>query len=260
MDAKTYCPVCERTGVGFTPLPDFYRQNSLFHGFQYFGRAETIALDTYACMSCGASDRERLYAWWINMQIESGALKRGARVVHFAPEAALVKKIRKLDFFDYETADFMMDDVDFQVDIMDIPFDDEYCDFFICSHVLEHVSDDNVAVSELARITRKGGCGILMAPICVDIDDTLEDQRATSDGDRWRLFGQNDHVRLYSHRGYINTLESNGFVVQQLGEEILGENLFSRLGLSPTSILYIVTRPEPQNDAPLNLSKTLSCP
>ncbi len=258
MDAKTYCPVCERSGVRFAPLPDDYRQNSLLHGFKHFGRAETIALNNYSCMTCGASDRERLYAWWINAQIESGALKTGARVVHFAPEAALSKKIRKLDLFDYKTADFMMADVDFQIDLMNIPFEDEYCDFFICSHVLEHVSDDNLAVRELARITRGDGCGILMAPICVDIDDTLEDPSATSDGDRWRLFGQDDHVRLYSHRGYVNTLERNGFAVQQLDQKVIGANLINHLGLSPTSILYIVTRPEPQDGAPLNSSKTLS--
>lgn len=71
MEEKTYCPVCERAGVQFSPLPDFYRQKAALHGYRQFGRSD---LDSYACMTCGASDRKRLYAWWINAQIESGAL------------------------------------------------------------------------------------------------------------------------------------------------------------------------------------------
>jgi SAM-dependent methyltransferase len=243
VEMHTYCPVCERSGVQFTPLPDFYRHTATQHGFHHFGRAETIALNSYACQACGASDRERLYAWWFNRQIEAGKLKKGVRVLHFAPEAALSKKLRQLGLFDYKTADFMMPGVDYNIDIMDMPLEDERFDFFVCSHVLEHVADDNLAVRELARITHRDGCGILMAPICLDINETLEDASATSEAERWRLFGQNDHVRLYSHQGYVGTLERNGFVVQQLGIDAIGRTVFARLGLSQTSILYIVTRP-----------------
>lgn len=74
MEEKTYCPVCERADVQFSQLPDFYRQEAVLHGYRQFGRSETIALDRYACMTCGAADHERLYAWWINAQTESGAL------------------------------------------------------------------------------------------------------------------------------------------------------------------------------------------
>ena len=245
---QTYCTVCERSGVKFAPLPDFYRHTAMRHGFRHFGRAETIALDSYSCSSCGASDRERLYAWWLNDQIKTGRLRKGQRVLHFAPEGPLSKKIRRLGMFDYKTADFMMPGVDFNIDIMDIPFEDESFEFFICSHVLEHVVDDNLAVSELARITHRNGCGILMAPICLDISETFEDSSATSESERWRLFGQNDHVRLYSHQGYVNTLECNGFSVQQLGIDIIGRELFVQLGLSQTSILYIVTKTPPPNN------------
>ena len=169
-------------------------------------------------------------------------MKNGVRALHFAPEAALSKKLRLLGLFDYKTADFMMPGVDFDVDIMDMPFEDESFDFFICSHVLEHVADDNQAVRELSRITHRNGCGILMAPICLDIDDTLEDPSVTSEAERWRLFGQNDHVRLYSHQGYVDTLEHNGFCVEQVGIDAIGHEVFARMGLSPTSILYIVTK------------------
>ena len=70
----------------------------------------------------------------------------------------------------YHTADLMMNGCDFKVDMMYMPFEDENYDFFICSHVLEHVESDDKAISELYRITKKGGCGILMAPIIVDLE------------------------------------------------------------------------------------------
>lgn len=235
----------------FAPLPDFYRQSALDHGYSYFGRAEMIALNTYSCPSCGASDRERLYGWWLNQQIETGRLTPGCNILHFAPEQALSKKIRQWGLFDYQTADLMMAGVDHPIDITNMSFPDQSFDFFICSHVLEHVSDDHLAIRELARITRPQGCGILMAPICLDIETTLEDPTTTSETERWHLFGQNDHVRLYSHHGYIDTVERNGFTVQQLGINLFGDELFARLGLSPTSILYVVTPQYTSQERPI---------
>ncbi len=49
-----------------------------------------------------------------------------------------------MDLFDYKTADLSMENVDFKVDMMSMLFDDESFDFFICSHVLEHVDSDDL--------------------------------------------------------------------------------------------------------------------
>ncbi len=63
------CPVCGSKRVSFSPLPEFYRDNARRHGYVYFGKGEMTSLETYACCNCGASDRERLYAIWIDQQI-----------------------------------------------------------------------------------------------------------------------------------------------------------------------------------------------
>jgi len=237
------CPVCDNTVGEFLPLPDFYRDQAARFGFKYFGTGEMTSLATYTCPRCGATDRERLYADWINQQIERGQFKKGIRLLHFAPEPALSKAIQKVGFFEYQTADMGMSDVDHSIDITDMPLPDEYCDFFICSHVLEHVESDDRAIQELYRVTRSGGIGILMAPVSTALQHTIEDPTETSESERWRLFGQHDHVRLYAHGDFVEKIRSNGFLVQQLGIETFGGERFGQLGLKPTSILYIVEKP-----------------
>ena len=238
----TYCPVCGQTGTAFDPLPDYYRQHAQACGFVHFGKGEMTSHQSYSCPKCGASDRERLYALWLNGQVESGALATNARFLHFAPEAALSQMIRRQRWFDYHTADIGMEGVDHRENLMALTFADASFDFFLCSHVLEHVDDDDVAIRELLRVTRPGGRGLLMAPIIVGLPATLEDWSATSDEDRWRLFGQNDHVRLYAHDDYVRKIRTNGFHLTELGMAHFGADTFRRLGLKPTSILYVAEK------------------
>lgn len=240
--AKTYCPVCGSKNAFFSPLPDYYREHAERYGYPYFGQGEMIALDTYFCKKCHASDRERAYALWMSAEQRFGC-SFGSRALHFAPESALSSFIREKKFFaEYLTADMSMPDVDHQIDIMDMPFEDEGFDFFICSHILEHVVDDRVAIGELFRVTAKGGRGILVAPIIPSLSATLEDPSIADEGERWRLFGQYDHVRLYAHGDYVKRLEASGFSVSQLGVSYFGAKLFQKLGLKESSILYIVSK------------------
>lgn len=240
---KTLCPVCGTSGVAFHPLPEFYRQNAQQNGYVHFGKGEMTALETYSCSNCGASDRERLYVYWIQEEIETGKFSDLHKVIHFAPEQALSSFIRRSNVFDdYQTADLMMEDADHKADLMNLPFGDNSFDFFICSHVLEHVPDDLRAIKELHRVTRAGGRGILMAPVIVDLPKTIEDPTVTTEADRWRLFGQNDHIRLYAHDDYVRRIEEGGFMVRQLGQNEFGADTFARLGLKTTSILYIVSK------------------
>src|SRR5699024_2727934 len=102
--------------------------------------------------------------------------------------------------------------------------------------------DDIASIAELFRITKKGGSGILMAPIVVGLNKTIEDPTITDEAERWRLFGQNDHVRLYSHNDYVSRIEASGFRLQQLDREFFGDALFKELGLKKTTILYIASK------------------
>ena len=237
-----WCPVCDSEQAAFSPLAESYLENARRYGFEHFEKAEMLSLQAYTCPDCGASDRERLYALWIDQQIKKNFFPRRMRAIHFAPEDALSGKLKELDLFDYKTADLLRNDVDYKVDIMDMPFDDEYFDFFLCSHVLEHVENDDRAIKELYRITKQGGCGILIVPIIMGLKKTLEDPCITDEAGRWRFYGQHDHVRLYAHDDYVKKIRSHGFLIEELGENYFGEKVFGLLGLTRTSILYVVNK------------------
>ncbi|MDN6856451.1 methyltransferase domain-containing protein [Pseudomonas sp. CAN2814] len=240
--AQLQCPLCKTADISFTPLDSYYRDNAKANGYQYFGQGEMTAVDSYSCSACGASDRERLYAYWVEQMIASGRLHEGHRLIHFSPEPALGALIQQKGLFDYSTADLVMPGVDYHADLMDLPFEDESVDFFICSHVLEHVPDDRQAIRELHRITRKSGVGILMAPIILGLKHTDEEASPCSPEERWRRFGQDDHVRLYAHNDYVQRIQESGFKLKQLGQAHFGAQLFRSLGLKDTSILYIVSK------------------
>lgn len=235
------CPICGNTDRPYLPLPDMYAENSKKHGYEFFGTGEMTALDTYTCPKCGASDRERLYAHWLKEKLSNVSNK--LKMIHFAPEPSLSVWLKENYDLEYSTADLSMSGVDHQLDMMSMSFGDCEFDCFICSHVLEHVEDDGVALDELYRILKVGGWGILMVPISTAISNTLEDKSHTSDADRWKHYGQNDHVRLYAHNDYVDKVRKHKFVLHEFGLKYFSKRVFAELGLKETSILYVVEKP-----------------
>lgn len=242
--SRTFCPVCEAADGGFRPLPDHYRKHAEEHGFKYFGRGEMTAHETYFCAQCGASDRERLYAYWVSSALCSGDLKRDSKVIHFAPEPGFSRWMRTIRFSDYQTADIAMPDVDHQVDLMKLPFASDSVDFFVCSHVLEHVIDDATALAELFRILKPGSMSLLMVPIICGLDEIDEDVTEQRESERWRRFGQDDHLRLYNREAFISRVLAAGFNIRLLDITYFGSATFQSLGLKNESVLYVVAKPD----------------
>ena len=106
----------------------------------------------------------------------------------------------------------------------------------------EHVADDKKAMSELFRILKPGGFGILMVPIVLKIEQIDDDPTITDAETRWRRFGQYDHVRLYSKKGFVERVQEAGFIVKQYGVEYFGESVFVECGISVKSVLYVVQK------------------
>jgi SAM-dependent methyltransferase len=247
INSTYYCPVCESKVVSFLPLPEFYRENQEKYGFPFrTDESETCNEAHYLCPVCGASDRDRLYALFLSDYIAS--LESSVQMVDFAPSEALSAFIRRLikssgKDVRYRTADLLAENVDDQVDIADLrSYENDQFDFFICSHVLEHVPDDRKALRELYRILKPGGRGILMVPIILSIDEIDEDPEVKDEGERWRRFGQFDHVRLYSKRGFLARVRHAGFAINELGKEFFDEEMFKRTGISSQSVLYVVEK------------------
>lgn len=201
---------------------------------------ETLNGTYYQCEECGASDRDRLYLLWFDRFVARGPRRR---VLEFAPSRPLEGRLRERPDLDYRSADLFMPDVDDVVDITDmVGYPDASFDLFICSHVLEHVTDDADAIRELHRILAPGGRGIVMVPIAPD-GSFDEDPAETDVPERWRRFVQDDHVRLYDRGTLVRRLTAGGFEVEELGWRRLGIHRMLRHALAPGSVLYVVTRP-----------------
>lgn len=249
LSGRHYCPVCDHRVQHFDPLDSYYSDNAKRYGFKYTSdEAETFNVRSYTCPLCGATDRDRLYALYMRDYFKELTSDSTIKILEFAPTPPLSRFIGKVISeskrdFSYRTADLYREDVDDKVDIMDMRnYPDNFFDFFICSHVLEHVTDDKKALGELYRILKPGGQGILVVPIVLTIDDIDEDPSVTDVAERWRRFGQDDHVRLYSKKGFVMRVQQAGFIVHQLGQEFFGESTFTKRGITNQSILYVVEK------------------
>lgn len=77
--------------------------------------------------------------------------------------------------------------------ILNIPFKDESFDSVMCTAVLEHISEPENGVKEMARVLRKGGMAYISVPMT------------------WYMhYEPNDYFR-YTRYGMAHILEKNGF-------------------------------------------------
>lgn len=171
-------------------------------------------VDNFLCPACKCHDRERHLVMYFD-RLDLWSRFNGATVLHVAPEANLVPRIVAMKPAEYIRADMMPTSPEIrQMDITRIPLADASVDIVICNHVLEHIPDDRRALSELARVTRPGGFAILQTPWSPLLNDMLCDPTVTTDELRLRLFGQEDHVRVYG-RDLFRRIEEAGFRVER---------------------------------------------
>ena len=157
-------------------------------------------------------ERHRLL--WLYLKNETSFFKAKLKVLHFAPESALMNQFKKLKNLSYDTVDLNSPIADIKADICDLPFLDNSYDFILCNHVLEHVIDDDKAMRELYRVLKKNGLGIFQVPIDYNRDTTFEDFSVTNKKERNKLFGQYDHVRIYG-LDFFDRLQKAGFSVER---------------------------------------------
>jgi SAM-dependent methyltransferase len=238
------CPICQEQVDNFLPLSVFFMENFRKFGYPYTpDEAETINVEQYSCPHCGASDRDRLYACYLSEKIPQYHTEDEILLLDIAPSQALSNFIEKFKQVNHLTADLLVEGTDLVVDITNMPeIDSNSYDILICSHVLEHVSNDKKALSELYRVLKPGGWGIIMVPIILTIDQIDEDPQVSDIAERWRRFGQYDHVRLYSKSGFIERVKAAGFELKQLGRDHFGESAFRQYGITNKSVLYIAEK------------------
>jgi predicted SAM-dependent methyltransferase len=133
-------------------------------------------------------------------------------------EYCLERRLRAIPKSRYVTADSMVSLVDLLevtpavcASVTELSFRSDCFDLVICSHVLEHVKQDRLAMGELFRVTKPGGAAFV--PVPVDWDRAETDEReCLSVEERARFYGEADHVRQYG-RDYVQRLKDAGFQV-----------------------------------------------
>lgn len=160
------------------------------------------------CPGCGALERHRLLALFLNQRPE--LLDRTRRLLHMAPEGPLASRVRREAGLLYVGGDLEPSRASVRMDITRLPLSNGTFDAILCNHVLEHIPDDHAAMSELRRVLAPGGWAILQSPLDLRLPTTFEDPSVTDPRERERLFGQRDHVRQYGC-DYGDRLRNAGF-------------------------------------------------
>lgn len=226
---QVICPICK----------------SQFKHFASFGRNKR---KNARCLNCDSLERHRLLWKFINEKkniFGNHDKDEKTRLMHFGPEKALYDTFSVHTLIDYVPCDFVPEQYGemgktklARVDITEIPFQDNYFDVIICTHVLEHIPDDKKAMTELLRVMKPGGWGVFQVPIDYDREKTYEDFSITSPSARKKAFGRAGHVRWYG-RDYKERLKAVGFKVTEddFVKRFSPEELF-RFGLIPSELIY----------------------
>lgn len=189
------CPVCGRRYRRFMPYGYVHpRGNAL-------------------CPACLALERHRLM--WLFLVRETDFFEARPRLLHIAPERCFIKRFETLLGENHITADLESPLAKVKMDIQAIPFGEYEFDVIFCNHILEHVADDRLAMSEMFRVMRPGGWGIMLSPVTRGKATTYEDATITTLEGRAAAFGQRDHVREYGE-DYAGRLAGAGFDVEAI--------------------------------------------
>lgn len=193
------------------------------------------------CWRCGSHERHR--ATWLYLRRRPALLERAGSLLHFAPEWCLERRLRQVPALRYVTADLDPALGELVLDITSLDLADASFGAILCSHVLEHVDNDDAAMRELHRVLAPGGWALVMVPLDHSRATTYEDASIVAPEAREAAFWQSDHVRLYAP-DVAERLRAAGFDVarERLAVE-LGLELTARHGLLAGDDIFLCTRP-----------------
>ncbi|PIY97317.1 MAG: SAM-dependent methyltransferase [Candidatus Kerfeldbacteria bacterium CG_4_10_14_0_8_um_filter_42_10] len=239
---KRKCYVCQRTFRRFTKYRGgFTKTSRLVKMLVMVGSGRRR---DFGCVYCTSYDRERhLFMYFDKLAVWNKM--KNARILHFAPERNLAVKISEQKPLEYVKADFNPRQESIKkVNITQIPYNDETFDFVICNHVLEHVPDYLKALREIHRVLRKNGTAILQSPYSKLIDYHFEIKNITTNAQRAYLYGQEDHVRIFSEKHYFNDLQKIGFILRVFkNDQFFSAEESYYYGINEKEDLVMVSKP-----------------
>lgn len=158
------------------------------------------------CPICGSLQRTRRLFKLLNDEF----LNPGFSMLDFSPSRAIYRKLKNRPDITYYATDFENEFLaDYHFDITNIDIENDSFDLISCYHILEHIVDDESAMSELYRVLKKSGYALIQTPF--KEGNIYEDYSIKTPKEREINFGQDDHVRIYSVDGLEKRLQNAGF-------------------------------------------------
>jgi len=189
-DRAVECPICGWGGEKFLPFGKSPRENA-------------------RCPKCISLERHRAAYLYLKKILPR---KKRIRLLHFAPEEALEELFRSYKNIEYLSADIDPNLAMVREDITHLSFNKGSLDIIFCSHVLQEVDYDLLAMRELFRVLVPGGFAIIIVPLR-DITTTIECSPSISSKEREKIFRERQNFRVYG-RDFKERLESAGFKVR----------------------------------------------
>jgi SAM-dependent methyltransferase len=210
------CPVC----------------NNVLDSYVPFSVPPALPRPKAMCPKCGALERHRF--------MELAVSQSQCCLLHFAPEAVFYNRYSRDKSIDYWPVDInpQSPNIRCAADITNLCFDNSKFDFIICNRVLEHVTEDRKAISEMHRVLRKNGTAIISVPQKHDCP-TLEKAEYNTPDLRFKYYGQADHVRYYGY-DFIDRLREVDWTVDCVApHDICSDEQIDYYALMRTDRVYI---------------------
>ncbi len=95
-----------------------------------------------------------------------------------------------------------------------IPFPENYFDYIICSHVLGHVPDEQLAIKEMYRVLKPEGIALILT-LLSDNEKTFEDSNIKIAKEKLLHYGEHDLCRLHRN-DFAERLKYQNIKVEQI--------------------------------------------
>ncbi len=196
------------------------------------------------CPVCFSRERHRLA--WLYLQPLLRTRGPRPRILHLAPEASIAVRLRSTPGVAYIAGDIKACD-GIRFDVQFLPFPDRCFDLIYCSHVLNMVENDIVAMHEIVRVLRDDGVAVVQIPLA-PCSQTVSATPLWDGALRKTVFG--DEFMWHRHGAdIVARFAQSGMTISRVAyARTLAHEVFRRSGLIDEDFLLCRRQETPPTD------------